>query len=155
MITEQAMGVMRELATISEKGPLASKAVGSTGVGITLLDQLGLPLTSSGKATYKGIVIKTRRSTSNASETRVNLFARVPTWASSACKSSEEIMERYGYFSEEHSNKRLYCTVSARRVNPQGLVLVVDRYENSLHEVFRTNGFDERVEGWVEKGVED
>ena len=54
---------------------------GDTGVGMTFETRLGIPENNSQKADYKGIEIKCKRRSKNASG-KINLFQQVPVWSS-------------------------------------------------------------------------
>ena len=51
----------------------------------------------------------------------------------SACRSSAEILERFGYARDKQF--KLYCTVSARKPNSQGLKLEIEDIPRFLKEV--------------------
>lgn len=97
---------------------------GDTSVGMTMLQQIGLAYSSVAKPNFKGIVVTARRGTKSKDVNRVNLFAKVPDWELSACKSSREILQKCGYARNEEM--KLYCTVKARLPNAQGLFLELD-----------------------------
>ena len=59
----------------------------------------------------------------------------MPDWNLSQLKSSNEILIKYGY--QRGENFRLYCSVSSKSPNSQGLQLTVDTAKNWLREVFR------------------
>lgn len=138
-----------ELRELARKGPLPAVAQGDSAVGLTLLHALGLRNTSTRKAYVHGIAISAKRRATGTIANRVNLFSQVPDWKLSVCKSSQEIAERYGYNDEgEKGRRRLYCTVSAKRANAQGLLLEVDRSQGLLFEIQRAEGKDEKVACW-------
>jgi len=130
-------GNMRELvgqlAKISRLGPVPSIGNGDTSVGMTLLSLLGISYSSLEKPNYKGIVITARRGTKASNPNRVSLFAKVPDWDISSCKSSREIVQSFGYDRED--GRKLYCTVRACKPNKQGLMLIVDKGFSRVHEV--------------------
>jgi hypothetical protein len=101
-------------------------------VGKTLLDLLGIQQTSTRKPTFCGIVLTARRSSARRDVNRVNLFAMVPDWRLSTCKSSGEIAEKFGY--DRDGGRKLYASVRSRRPNAQGLYLDIDRAEGFLRE---------------------
>ena len=82
---------------------------------------MGIDINSSKKPDYKGIEIKSYR---DKPGNRKNLFAQVPDWNLSKFKSSEEILNAFGYWRGE--DYKLYCTVSASIRNSQGLRLNLD-----------------------------
>lgn len=136
----------RRLADISGKGPIPAIGVGDTAVGMTLLSLLDIPYSSTAKPSFEGIVITARRGTKAKDVNRVNLFAKVPDWDISACKSSREIVERYGY--DRDGARKLYCTVRARQKNSQGLRLEVDRSGGRLVEVHEGQLGSAEVAAW-------
>lgn len=139
--------VVGMLARISRLGPVHAIGTGDTSVGMTLLSHLGIPYSSIEKPNFKGIVITARRGTRARDLNRVNLFARVPDWDISSCKSSREIVARFGY--DRDNGRKLYCTVRARKPNNQGLMLVVDKGFSLVHEVHRSEeGVTTPVASW-------
>ncbi len=147
--------LLRKLAEIARRGPIPSASLGDTGVGVTLLDALGLSKTSTNKASIDGIVITAHRHAKIGKGNRVNLFAQVPNWKLSECKSSREIAERYGYDIDNGNARRLYCTVSARRANSQGLQLEVNTSNGVLEEVATSKGRRDLVAVWLLNQLED
>src|SRR5262249_22189523 len=119
-----AAALLRRLQEVALRGYLPAISTGSTAIGMTLIGALGVPYSSTEKPHFRGIVVTAQRRTKGAQRNRVNLFAQVPLWALSSCKSSAQILERYGY--QRDGVRRLYCSVSARRANSQGLMLRVD-----------------------------
>lgn len=104
-----------------------------TAVGRSIETALGIEINSSRQPDYKGIELKSGRSELMRTATRATLFACVPDWHLSACKSSEAILERFGY--ERGPDFKLYCTISTRRANSQGLQLRLDEAARWLREV--------------------
>jgi hypothetical protein len=96
---------------------------------------LGIKINSSREPDFKGIEIKSGRSAIVASkENRANLFACVPDWKLSNLKSSREILERFGY--QRGNDFKLYCEVSTRKANSQGLQFKVEEAERWLREFY-------------------
>jgi len=110
-----------KLKKIARGGPIISMLNADTSVGRTLESALGIKINSSKQPDYKGIEIKSFRSSRG---NRKNLFAQVPDWELSKFKSSSEILDEFGYWREE--DFRLYCTVSMLAKNSQGLSLIMD-----------------------------
>jgi len=135
---------LRELAS---RGPIRGVDQGDSSVGITMLRELGIDSSSIRKPAYRGIVISAARKKRQGSKNRVNLFAQVPDWSISKCKSSREILEKYGYESEQ-GDTRLYCTVTSRRINSQGLRLNVSKTTGRLDEQHIENGLETPVAAW-------
>jgi len=144
-----AMELLSKLKDISEEGPIPTVVSGDTGVGMTLETALGISANSSKKPDYKGIELKASRTAarSKKGKNRVNLFAQVPDWSISNLKSSAEILDRYGYVSDE-GILRLYCTVTSQTPNRQNLILNVDYDSELLREQAHTNGQKSEVVAW-------
>ena len=117
------------LIRIAKNGPIPSMVDADTSVGRTLETALGIDINSSKQPDYKGIELKSFRSTRS---NRKSLFAQVPDWDLSQFKTSKEILEAFGYHRE--SDFKLYCTVSALKSNSQGLSLRLDHDINQLIE---------------------
>ena len=125
--------LLARLRDISAAGLIRATCTGSTAVGRSIETALGIHINSNRLPDYKGIEIKSGRSSLTKQATRATLFACVPDWTLSNLKSSAEILNRYGY--ERGDVFKLYCTVSARRANPQGLQLTVDSAQRWLREI--------------------
>ncbi|MCY4462321.1 MAG: MvaI/BcnI family restriction endonuclease [Albidovulum sp.] len=127
-----AQNLLDKLRLLASMGPIPAIGHGDAAVGKTLLHYLDIPMTSLSKASSEGIVISARRGCKAKDLNRVNLFAKVPDWNISACKSTKEILDLCGYFRDgEH---RLNCTVKSSHPNSQGLYLEVDRATGYLLE---------------------
>ena len=100
-----------------------------TAIGRAVETALGIDINSSKQPDYKGIEIKTGRMDS---KNRSTLFAQVADWSISNCKSSAEILNKYGYPRE--NDFKLYCTVSAQKPNSQGLQFLYDDKKDQLIE---------------------
>ncbi len=126
--------LFKKLIELARKEPIPAIGKGDTAVGMTLLDALGIQYTSSTKPNFQGIVITAYRRVPIGIMNRVNLFAQVPDWNLSACKSSREIVTRYGYKTGPNQ-RRLYCTVNSQHINPQGLILEIDQGQDLMFEI--------------------
>jgi hypothetical protein len=124
--------LLEALKTIASTGPIDSVCEGPTAIGRSIETALGIPINSARTPDFKGIEIKSGRSKISSKETRASLFACVPDWDISTCKSSAEILEKYGY--ERDGVFRLYCTVSTKSPNSQSLQLSIIPTEQKLHE---------------------
>ena len=120
------------LQKIASTGPLKAVCMGDTAIGRSIETALGIRINSSVHPDYKGIELKSGRSTIVCKETRATLFACVPNWKLSALKSSLEILNRFGYHREDAF--QLYCSVTTRRANSQGLQLRIDEAQSWLRE---------------------
>ena len=118
---EVAFELLAMLRKVASAGPIPSMVAADTSVGRTLETALGIEINSSKKPDYKGIELKSFRSSRT---NRKNLFAQVPDWSLSKFKSSAEILNSFGY--ERGKDFKLYCTVSALTRNSQGLNLRLD-----------------------------
>jgi hypothetical protein len=136
-VADELLGLLRNIAAV---GPLRATCTGSTAVGRCVETALGIATNSSQNPDYKGIEIKSGRSSLTGRTTRSQLFACVPDWTLSNLKSSEAILEKYGYVRDDIL--RLYCTVSSRKANSQGLKLTVDGALRWLREVAGSDSVD-------------
>jgi hypothetical protein len=126
---DKALELLSMLRKIAELGPIPSMVEADTSVGRTLETKLGIDINSSKQPDYKGIELKSFRS---SKRNRKNLFAQVPDWSLSKFKSSAEILNTFGYKRDE--DFKLYCTVSAIKKNSQGLSLKLDTDIKQLFE---------------------
>lgn len=127
--TQVANELLLMLKQIAAKGPIPSLVDADTSVGRTLETELGIDINSSKLPDYKGIELKSFRSSRT---NRKNLFAQVPAWEISKFKSSAQILDTFGY--QRGSDFKLYCTVSAIIRNSQGLTLRMDQDIKQLIE---------------------
>jgi hypothetical protein len=113
-------------------------------VGRAVETALGIDINSSKNPDFHGIELKAHREGRSAD--RSGLFAQVPDWELSPHKSFSAILDRFGY--EREGVRKLYCTVSGKSPNSQGLILSVK--EGRLQESFRdvAKGRDEPVCLW-------
>ncbi len=126
---EVALELLAMLRKIAGTGPIPSLVDADTSVGRTLETALGIDINSSKQPDYKGIELKSFRGKRN---NRKNLFAQVPDWKLSKFKSSQEILDAFGY--HRGDDFKLYCTVSAITQNSQGLSLKLDSDIDQLIE---------------------
>ena len=129
-----AMELLDKLRIIARSGYVKSIMPdrADTSIGRTLESLLGVAINSSQNPDYKGIELKSYRFKKKGSSTRHNLFAKVPNWQLSKFKSSREILENFGYSRSDEF--KLYCTVSTKKRNAQGLCLVLDFEDDQLFE---------------------
>lgn len=119
--------LLAKLKLISQT-PIRSIIKGDTAVGMAVEAALNIAANSSKEPDYKGIEIKSGRGGKN----RSNLFAQVADWDISNCKSSADILNKYGY--QRDDDFKLYCTVSAKKPNSQGLSFIYDEQLDQLIE---------------------
>ncbi|WP_166870844.1 MvaI/BcnI family restriction endonuclease [Salinibacterium sp. ZJ450] len=143
---EELLGAM---VAVAAKGFIRSIGSADTTVGMLLEAELGIKANSSKAPDYRGIEIKGARG--NRSN-RHNLFARVPDWSVSPLKSSQAVLDEFGYIKD--GRKQLYCTVSTGRPNGQGLFLAVEEAEGLLWER-SVNSSREKVVAWPISGLEE
>lgn len=124
-VAQELLGLLKIIA----KKPVPAMLKADTAVGRTLETVLGIPINSSKTPDYKGIELKSYRDNKG---NRKNLFAQVPDWKLSKFKSSAEILKNFGYIRQ--TDFKLYCTVSTRIRNSQGLMLRMDNKIEQLIE---------------------
>jgi hypothetical protein len=123
-IAEELLQKLKEIA----KNPIRAVVQGDTAVGMAVELALNIAANSSKQPDYKGIELKAGRGSKN----RSTLFAQVADWENSPCKSSAEILDKYGY--QREGDFKLYCTVSTKKVNSQGLQFFYDEANDRLIE---------------------
>ena len=127
--------LLQMLKKIAKAGPIKAECIGDTAIGRSIESALGIHINSSRNPDFKGIEIKSGRSSILPSkENRATLFACVPDWDLSALKSSRAILENFGY--ERGSDFKLYCTITTQRANSQGLQFEVKEAERWLREFY-------------------
>ena len=138
-----AAELLERLYALAHVGPLPALRAGDTAVGHAIETALGIVANSRKAPDFKGIEIKSSRAVGTKRDT---LFSQVPDWKASPVKGPLELMDRYGYPGEH--GKRLYCTVSGKSPNPQGLYLEVDFGDGVLLERASREGSDEVALIW-------
>lgn len=130
-ISDQAQAVSRELLQHFRNASgqwFESEVLADTGIGRTIETLLGIPMNSDKTADYKGIELKSARGSNPVA--RKNLFTQTPNWELSRCKSGQEIVNKYGYFTEE-GLKTIQTTVSASHPT-RDLQLMVNELDGLL-----------------------
>lgn len=122
-----AIELLNKLKSLAHQGFISSPVDADTAVGRVLESALGIQINCSKKPDYKGIELKAFR---ERRTNRKNLFAQVADWDLSKLKSSEEILEHFGY--KRGNEFKLYCTVSTIKKNSQGLIF---RMDNNLAQL--------------------
>lgn len=156
-----AAQVIKALESISGAGWIPAFRHGDTSVGMTLERALGISPNSSGNPDYKGFEIKSKvlkvgTNSPADSDTRQTLFACVPDWDISALESSRAILVKYGYPDQTgRARKRLYCEVSSKRPNSQGLKFTVDHGAGELVEVRASGKAEQEVARWRRASLEE
>lgn len=130
LLSAELLAMFRKIAS---RGPIRSSRHGDTAVGMAIESALGIVPNSSRSPDFKGIEIKATRARKKPSQrTRSTLFACVPNWELSRLKSSAAILKEFGY--RRDGALKLYCQVSTKGPNSQGLVLDVDAAARLLRE---------------------
>lgn len=119
-LTPVAEELLSHLRRINHMGWVPTLRKGDTGVGMTLETLLGIDANASKKPDFKGIELKSKRSTKRALRNRSTLFSQVPDWNQSPIKTAQALLEQYGYTREGEDNLRLYNTVKSSVSNSQG-----------------------------------
>lgn len=142
--SDELLGLIRD--KMSDWIP--TTVLADTGVGREVEKQLGIEMNDSKLADYKGIELKSKRI---GSSTNSALFTNAPDWDLSKCKSTKEIVAKYGYYRDGNPNKTLQVTVTAQKPNPQGLALNVNWNEdwleaNSYDTILQANGTYKKID---------
>jgi hypothetical protein len=120
--------LLSKLRAIAKDGLIKATTKGSTAIGMSIEAALGLAANSSKLPDYKGIELKAGRGGGN----RTTLFAQVADWKISPLKSSAAILDAFGY--QREVDFKLYCTISAKKPNSQGLQFAYDEKNDQLIE---------------------
>jgi hypothetical protein len=139
--------IIDKLMDIARKGPIPSVNSKSSSISFTLYQELGMTHSVKTKSLLNGAIISVQRKTSSSRGSRVNLFAQVPKWEISRCKSSLQILNQYGY-PVSPTEKKLFCTVNSLSPNNQGLILSVDAENFLLNELYFGEKIHEEVVCW-------
>jgi len=143
--------LLAKLRAIALAGPIETTKKGDTAVGFALESALGIKQNSSTDPDFRGIELKATRTNS---QTRVNLFAQVPNWSISEFKSSEALLDAFGYV-DAKGRDALQVTVKSSKPNPQGLRLRPNFATGHLDEISEQNGVQSPVVRWeVDKLVD-
>lgn len=127
--------LLRKLRMIAAGGyvPSIMDVHADTAIGRTLENALGISMNARREPDYKGIELKSYRRKTKSKENRKQLFSKVPNWEISKFDSMTDVLDAFGYFRE--GRDRLNCTVSATKVNTQGLTFQLDEKAGILNEV--------------------
>jgi hypothetical protein len=129
-----AVELLNKLKNLAKGGLIKASLKGSTAIGMAIEDALGIPPNSSKLPDYKGIELKAGRGGGN----RTTLFAQVADWKISPLKSSAAILDAFGY--QREVDFKLYCTISAKKPNSQGLQFAYDEKNDQLIEHHNEQG---------------
>lgn len=119
--------LLKKLMEVAKK-PIKAVVKGDTAVGMAVELALNIRANSNKQPDYKGIELKAGRGNKN----RSTLFAQVADWNISPCKSSADILNKYGY--QRGDDFKLYCTISTQKENSQGLQFFYDESTDQLIE---------------------
>ena len=144
--------LLHKLRQLAMNGPLSAFGTGDTAIGRTIETHLGIDINSSPLPDYKGIEIKSSRS---SSKVRSNLFAKVADWDISKLKSSREILEAFGYERDDGKTKKLYCSISTQKPNSQGLIFDLDLESERLNEYIQREKVKGSVCAWRSSSLHD
>lgn len=106
-----------------------SEVAADTGIGRTIESFLGIRMNSDKTPDYKGIELKSHRD--KRSSKKNVLFTQTPDWDISNLKSGRQIVEEYGYYTED-GKKTYQNTVQCTPPNSQFLFLNVNQTEKKL-----------------------
>lgn len=123
--------LLQQLRSIAGRGPLRAVCSGDTAIGRSIEAALGISMNAKQAPDYKGIELKSYRST-KPENGLITLFSKTPDWKRSQLKGSNDFLNRFGY--ERSGEFRLYCSVHATKANSQGLRLSLNVAANDLEE---------------------
>jgi hypothetical protein len=126
-----SLELLDKLKGIANHGWISSLRNGPTGIGFTLESLLGITANSSKSPDYKGIEIKSSRSSGGKSSSRITLFSKTPNWNLSPIKNGLGLLDSYGY-KAQNDRLQLYCSLS-NQPNTLGHFLEVQNDEVILH----------------------
>ena len=129
-LTNEANELLDLLCAIGRRGWTKTLRRGDGGVGFTLESLLGISANSSRAPDYKGVEIKSSRSRS----LNQTLFAKTPDWKKSRLKSSLDILEERGRFSDKKNRIQLFHSIFANKKNSYDLQLEVSAEDNYLRQ---------------------
>ncbi len=133
-----ALELLARLREMARRGPLKAIKTGDTAIGMTIEHALGIEANCSKAPDYKGIELKSARQKEKQQKNRATIFTQVADWPISPLKSSREVIDKYGYI--RNGDLRLYCTISTKVANSQGLQFELREQEDLLVEKHLTDG---------------
>tara|TARA_B100000900_G_C20601750_1_gene725944 strand:+ start:5747 stop:6928 length:1182 start_codon:yes stop_codon:yes gene_type:complete len=122
--------LLEKMVGIHEMGFIKSVGIGHKAIGETLESTLGIKPNASKNPDYKGIELKSSRSSKN----RMNLFAKTPNWKLSRLKGTKDILNERGYFCEKKNRIDLNNTLKANIPNSQNMLLRIDERNDFLRQ---------------------
>ena len=151
IIAEELRSMIQD---IHNHGFIPSITRGDPGVGDTLEHALGIGRNNRQNPDYRGIELKASRrklSTPN----RCTLFDKTPDWH--IAMNERQILDQFGYWGEDDDHQRrfqLYCTLSARVINSQGLTLQYNESCDSVDVLYAAE-HPQLVTGWEMQVLRD
>lgn len=133
--------LIEALRQLAYEGPRRAVGRGDAAVGMTIEHALSIEPNCAKEPDYFGrIELKAARKKPVGKKTRQTLFAQVADWGHSETffKSSNSILNRFGY--DRGEDFKLYCTVSALRLNSQGLGFKISENGELLYEIHEEVG---------------
>lgn len=106
-----------------------SEVVADTGIGRSIESFLGIRMNSDKTPDYKGIELKSHREKRNCNKNV--LFTQTPDWDISTLKSGRQIVEAYGYYTND-GKKTYQNTVQCSIPNRQSLLLNLNQEGGKL-----------------------
>lgn len=136
--------LLDKMIEIHRHGYYKSVGKGHKSIGETLEHILGINPNSSKNPDYKGIELKTTRNKKN----RSNLFSCVPNWKNSRLKSTKDILNERGLYSEADDRVALYHTLAVDKPNSYNMVLRMQSDYQLDQNYIHTNSFEEHDVNW-------
>jgi hypothetical protein len=133
------------LAEVSRQGFIRTMGRGDTGVGYTLKALLGIKANSKRTPEYKGIEIKSSR-TSKACTKQSTVFSQVPNWRLSNLKGSKHILNKHGRFNSGKARGQLNHEISCTKPNSCDLQLELKDDWEELRQIYLPDGNRDRKE---------
>ena len=124
--------LITKLKKIQLLGYIATLRSGSTGVGKTLENILGIADNSSRLPDFHGIEIKAKRIRSNSN--RTTLFSLVPNWKISPIQNAWNLLKTYGQI--KNGKLKLNHELNANKVNSYGFFLEIDKNNDLLKNMY-------------------
>jgi len=140
--------LINKLKTIQNLGYIKTLRSGSTGVGKTLENILGIADNSSRLPDFHGIEIKAKRIKINS--TRTTLFSKIPNWEISPIRNAWNLLETYGQF--KNGKLRLNHELRANKVNSFGFTLEIDQKKDLLKNMYvdiANNNSSNHILSWM------
>ena len=127
--------LFQKMTAINKKGYIQTVGKGHKAIGETLENLLGIKPNASKRPDYKGIELKSSRSSKN----RSNLFSKTPNWKISRLKYTKGILNERGVFSKKDNRIGLNHTMKANNPNSYNMLLRVEENNNLLKQNFLSN----------------